>query len=269
MPLDDPKETWPPRGLCSAILPAQSVCVSPSRVGHGLRLLRRAVTISNVLKVQAIEKARMTDALDALNLGVVLASEASLILHANRAAEDMMRDDGPLSEQGGVLRAKEAAAADEIWSAIKQAARNETEIGGTGLAVQLTPEGEAPVVAHVTGGEFRSQLDPAAVAAVFINPTVDDAVSAQTVASKFGLTRAETRLLTRVLSGKTVVEAAADLGVATTTARTHLDNIFGKTSVSRQSDLIRLAAQFSSAAASFTHEARLPPRRQPGQADHF
>src|SRR5215475_6651194 len=66
--------------------------------------LRRAVTISNVLKVQAIEKGRMIDALDALNLGVVLASEASLILHANRAAEDMMRDDGPLSEQGGVLR---------------------------------------------------------------------------------------------------------------------------------------------------------------------
>jgi len=213
--------------------------------------LRRAVTISNVLKVQAIEKARMNDTLDALNLGVVIANDASLILHANRAAEAMMREDGPLSEQRGVLRAKETAAADEIRSAIKQAAHNETEIGRTGLAVQLTPEGEAPVVAHVlplAGGEFRSRLDPTAVAAVFINPTVDDAASAQAVAGKFGLTRAETRLLTRVLSGKTVVEAAADLGVATTTARTHLDNIFGKTRVSRQSDLVRLAARFTSAA---------------------
>jgi len=213
--------------------------------------LRRAVTISNVLKAQAIEKARMAETLDALNLGVVLANEASLILHANRAAEAMMREDGPLSEQRGVLRAREGAAAAEIRVAIKQAAHNETRIGKTGLAVQLTPEGEAPVVAHVlplASGEFRSQLDRAAVAAVFINPVSDDAASAQAVASKFGLTRAETRLLMRVLSGKTVGEAAADLGVAATTARTHLDNIFGKTRVSRQSDLIRLAAQFTSAA---------------------
>jgi len=212
--------------------------------------VRRAVTISNVLDVQAIEKARMAETLDALKLGVVLANEDSRILHANRAAEEMMRDDGPLRGRGGVLRAEGGAASLEIRSAIKQAARNESGIGKTGLAVRLTEEDEAPVVAHVlplAGGEVRSRLEPAAVAAVFVNPKVDDAASAQAVATTFGLTPAETRVLNRILTGSTVAEAAADLGVAPTTARTHLDAIFAKTGVSRQSELIRLAAQVTPA----------------------
>ena len=213
--------------------------------------LRRAVTISNVLDVQAIEKARMAETLDALKLGVVLAGEDSRILHANRAAEEMMRDGGPLRDRGGVLRAEGRAASLEIRSAIKQAASNESGIGKTGLAVRLTEEDETPVVAHVlplAGGEVRTRLEPAAVAAVFINPAVDDAASAQAVAATHGLTPAETRVLTRMLTGSTVAEAAADLGVAATTARTHLDAIFAKTGVSRQSELIRLAAQVAPAA---------------------
>ena len=213
--------------------------------------LRRAVTISNVLDVQVVEKARMAETLDALKLGVVLANEDSRILHANRAAEDMMRDGGPLRDRGGVLRAEGDAASGEIRSAIKQAANDESGIGKTGLAVRLTEEDEAPVVAHVlplAGGEVRTRLDPAAVAAVFINPKVDEAANAQAVASSFGLTPAEKRVLSRVLTGSTVAEAAADLGVAPTTARTHLDSIFAKTGVSRQSELIRLAAQIAPAA---------------------
>lgn len=158
---------------------------------------------------------------------------------------------GPLRDRGGVLRAEGGAAAVEIRSAIKQAASNESGIGKTGLAVRLTEqENEEPVVAHVlplAGGEVRSRLEPDAVAAVFVNPKVDDTASAQAVAATFGLTPAETRVLIRMLTGSTVGEAAADLGVATTTARTHLNNIFAKTGVSRQSKLIRLASQVAPA----------------------
>ena len=212
--------------------------------------LRRAVTISNVLDTQAIEKARMAEALDALKLGVVLANGDSRILHANRVAEQMMREGGPLRDRNGVLRAEGEAASAEINAAIGHAARNESGIGNTGLAVRLTGEHEAPVVAHVlplAAGEVRSRIDPAAVAAVFINPAVDDAASAKALATTFGLTPAETRVVARVLSGKTVVETAADIGVAATTARTHLASIFAKTGVSRQSELMRLAAQLAPA----------------------
>lgn len=61
------------------------------------------------------------------------------------------------------------------------------------------------------------------------------------IARAFGLTAAETRLLDRLLSGRRLAGAAADLGIAAATARTHLDNIFMKTGASRQVELKQVA----------------------------
>ena len=207
--------------------------------------LRRAMTISNALDAAKIEKARMAETLDTLKLGVVLADQDSRILHANRAAENMMRDGGPVRNSSGRLFAENAAASAEIKSAIGIAAQNEGQIGKTGLTVRLTGETTVSVVAHVlplARGDVRTRLDPAAVAAVFINSGSDDDGRIGAVASTYSLTPAETRVLTRVLSGKNVSEAAQDLGVANSTVRTHLDNIFDKTGVSRQAELVRLVA---------------------------
>jgi DNA-binding CsgD family transcriptional regulator len=55
-----------------------------------------------------------------------------------------------------------------------------------------------------------------------------------------GLTPAETRVMTSLLSGRTLAETAATPSIAITTARTHLDSIFAKTGVTRQADLQRL-----------------------------
>jgi len=59
----------------------------------------------------------------------------------------------------------------------------------------------------------------------------------------FGLTCAEKRLLESLLAGRSLAETAGVLGVATTTAKTHLENIFHKTRVNRQAELMRLAAR--------------------------
>jgi ATP/maltotriose-dependent transcriptional regulator MalT len=42
-----------------------------------------------------------------------------------------------------------------------------------------------------------------------------------------------------------VPEVAAALGVAETTVKTHLGNVFGKTGACRQADLVKIAAGFS------------------------
>jgi DNA-binding CsgD family transcriptional regulator len=65
---------------------------------------------------------------------------------------------------------------------------------------------------------------------------VDDA------AHYFGLTRAERRLLKLLFEGMSLKSAASSLGVARTTARSHLQRIFDKTGRRRQSDLVRLVA---------------------------
>jgi DNA-binding CsgD family transcriptional regulator len=61
------------------------------------------------------------------------------------------------------------------------------------------------------------------------------------VAAAYCLTRAETRVLASLLAGRTLAETADALGIAPTTAKTHLDNIFAKTGVTRQAELMRRA----------------------------
>jgi hypothetical protein len=110
-------------------------------------------------------------------------------------------------------------------------------------------------VLPLAGGEVRTRLEPAAVAAVFIKPTVDDRCHKRPVRRRYIRPDAgrDTDADKGAL-GHTVAEAAADLGVSPTTARTHLDTVFAKTGVSRQSEHIRLAGRFTSAAASFRHD---------------
>jgi DNA-binding CsgD family transcriptional regulator len=60
------------------------------------------------------------------------------------------------------------------------------------------------------------------------------------IARSFEFTPAETRLTNELLLGRTIAEAAVALGVGESTAKTHLQNVFSKTGVSRQVDLIIL-----------------------------
>lgn len=215
--------------------------------------LRRSVTISGLLDARAVEKARMADALDALKCGVVLTNRGGAILHANRAAERMMRRAGPIQGVRGVLQATAPAAAKEMRSAIALAARDETSLGKTGLAIRVSQDSEPAQYAHVlplARGELRARLKPEAAAAVFVGPPADEADGAEAMAAAFSLTSAETRLVERLLAGRSLKESAAALGVAPTTAKTHLENIFQKTGARRQAELMRLAAQVASAASS-------------------
>ncbi|SIT58386.1 conserved hypothetical protein [Mesorhizobium prunaredense] len=208
--------------------------------------LRRAVTISNVLDIGTIERTRMAETFDALRYGVMLTNGRGAVLHANRSAERMLRNGSPIGILGGTLHAKYRAANNELSKAIFLAAQDESKIGEAGIAIRLTEIGVRPVYAHVlplARGDIRTQLQPEAVAAVFIDAAPATQAGADFTAAAFGLTEAEARVISNLLAGRTLFETAADLGIARTTARTHLSNIFQKTGVSRQAELVRLAMQ--------------------------
>jgi DNA-binding CsgD family transcriptional regulator len=211
--------------------------------------LRRAVTISEVLDARSIERDRMVETLDALRCGVFLTKKNGAIVHANRAAERMMRDGGFVQSFRGVMQARAAAAAHELRSAIRLAAEDETALGKTGLAIRLSEDNEPPIFAHVlplARGETRTRFEPEATAGVFVSAQYDEEDGAAAVAATYGLTPAETRVMGSLLSGRSIGETATALGIAVTTAKSHLDSIFRKTGVNRQSDLMRLASRAAS-----------------------
>jgi DNA-binding CsgD family transcriptional regulator len=205
--------------------------------------MRLAATVSAVLEGPIIEGVRMAQALDALRCAVLLTNEHGTILHANRAGERMLRNGGPIHSAHGMLQATSPSAASELRSALALAARNEAGIGKTGLAIPLTEPNAPPIFAHVlplTGSDFRTRLQPAAVAAVFISAPPDAQDGADTMAAAFGLTSAETKVLASLFAGRTLTETAATLSITRPTAKTHLEHIFLKTGVTRQAELMRL-----------------------------
>jgi DNA-binding CsgD family transcriptional regulator len=215
--------------------------------------LRRAMTISKMLDLRTIEGVRMAQTLDALRCAVLLTDERGTILHANRAAEMMLQNGGPIHSAKGILRANLSSAASDLHAALAVAARDEPGISRTGAAIRLTAPAMPPVFAHVlplTRSDVRTQLEPAAVAAVFIGAPVDEQDGAAMAAAAFGLTPAETRVLKSLLAGRPLAETATALGITRSTANAHLDHIFVKTGVSRQADLIRLAIELISPAGS-------------------
>lgn len=64
------------------------------------------------------------------------------------------------------------------------------------------------------------------------------------IQSAYGLTRAETKVLELLLSGRSLKEACGALGIMFTTARTHLRSIFTKTQTHRQAELMLLVNAF-------------------------
>jgi DNA-binding CsgD family transcriptional regulator len=213
-----------------------------------LRLLlphvSRAVRISDLLDMKTLEATALSATLDSFAVAVVLVDRHAKIAHANDPAQAMIRQGIPIRSVGGRLATATAAGSSELLRAIEMAARDEVQIGATGIGIRLNSDHQAAAIAHVlplAQGSVRTRLLPGAAAAVFV--TVADGrppLGVGAVAQTFGLTKAEGRVLELFVEGHTLANVAAKLEIAETTAKTHLMRIFSKTGVSRQADLIRL-----------------------------
>lgn len=206
--------------------------------------IRRAVTIGDLLDLKSLERQALASSLDHLAAGVIIVADNQRILHANAAAETMFAGNGPLRARDGHLAATDARADGELAKAIAIARSNEAEIGAAGIGVSVSEPGGDPVIAHVlplAGGVLRTRLMQQATAAIFVTSgTQPPELDLTAIAASFALTGAELRLLQALLAGASLVQAGAALGIAESTAKTHLSHIFAKTGVTRQADLIAL-----------------------------
>lgn len=215
--------------------------------------LRRAVAIGDLLEMRALEAAALRGAMDGLSVGIGVVDAKGAILHANAAARAMLAaEDGPIRSAQGRLAGRREAATAELLSAFATAAEGDARLGGRGIGVVLgnADAADPPAVAHVlplTGGALRPGLVPRATAAVFVNapPALPPPGTLATLSRALGLTPAEARLLERLAAGESMVEARAALGIAETTAKTHLGRIFEKAGVSRQAELMAMIARLA------------------------
>ena len=191
------------------------------------------------------ERNAVFEALGQRGYGTLLLDRFGVAISLNRRAAELMRDGGALRLGAGRVRAADTT----------QAAGLEEAMLGAIAALERgrRPPPRALVLRGADGdGRLRLHLCaiglPAAgegprvpaLALLLDDPARDIAPEIRDNARQHGLTAVETELACRLADGRTVDEAASDQRISVHTARKYLQQIFAKTSTSRQAELVRV-----------------------------
>jgi DNA-binding CsgD family transcriptional regulator/PAS domain-containing protein len=217
-------------------------------VEHGrlfLPHLQRAATVSRHLNVSVAKLQAVNHLIEENSDGVILVDLDGNALFANRAARAMadkkdgftLRRNRIEAVQGDGNRAFQKLLAGALGAVRNPLAgragamRFARTTGAKDYIVLVTPVPQSQTVYSKSIPKARITIsDPAAAAP---RPLA-------MLQQLFGLTGAETRLVEHLFAGQTPEQAAESLRIKISTARTHIAQIFRKTDVRRQSDLISL-----------------------------
>jgi DNA-binding CsgD family transcriptional regulator len=214
--------------------------------------VRRAVHVARAIESKDAETATFTDAFDGLSSGLFFVDPDGAVLHANTAGRGLLETGDLLRIRGGRLTASNPGTDIVFRDTFRSARAGDEQTGTKGVSVPLdTVNGGQQHVMHLlplTSGERRKSVaGSSAVAALFVHRVAIEARSApEMIARHYSLTPMELRVLLAIVDVGGVPESAEALGVAQTTVKWHLGHLFQKTGTSRQADLVKLVAGFSS-----------------------
>jgi DNA-binding CsgD family transcriptional regulator/PAS domain-containing protein len=212
--------------------------------------IRKAVAIGQVIEGHATHAAALTDTLDVLNAAVFLTDATGAIIFANSSGRSALALGSVAREAAGRLVLTDAKANQVLLDALALSAKGDSALGIKGLAIPIAAANGAPWTANVlpltSGARRRAGASAAATAAVFVRTAGLHTPSAmEKMARTYGLTPGEIRVLHGLVEVGGVPATAEALGISETTVKTHLKNLFEKTGVNRQGDLIKLVASAS------------------------
>jgi DNA-binding CsgD family transcriptional regulator len=184
------------------------------------------------------------EALDLVNIGVVVADVSGRLLLANQVAQQVLKArDGISITPRGVLQAS-GACGTAFSALLRQFATpgpRGMEGGGTVLAVRRS-SGKRPLTLLVRPVDAASQADLAGpkILIFVLDPDVPVQSAESELRQLYGLTSTEALLANLLMEGKTLDECCEVLDIRRSTARTHLQHLFEKVGVQRQSELVSL-----------------------------
>jgi len=209
--------------------------------------VRRAVMIGKAIDLKSVKTAAFVDALDGLSVALFLVDAFGRIAHANISGHDLLADGRILRSSQDVLVAADPQAARALLGAIAAAGDGDAAVGAGGVAVVLSTSPELRWLAHIlpltSGARRRAGIAYSAVAAVFVHKTALDTPSLmETIVKLYRLTPSESRVFAAIVDVGGVSAVAEALGISEATVKTHLQRLFEKTGMRRQTDLVKMVA---------------------------
>ena len=210
----------------------------------------RAITISDALNLKTIRSEALEATLNALTSGVYLVDRLGRIIYMNQAAERQIKNSNVIRIENNRLAPIDRVTRAALARAIDDAIAEEAATPDAGFSLALPSREGAGLVASIlplARGERRNLCGAfAAMAAIFVqDPMIVPPFPGEAFAKLYGLTGSELRVLLAMAPGLSVKEAAEVLGVSETTAKTHLQHIYGKTGTSKQTELLHLFMSYT------------------------
>jgi len=209
--------------------------------------LARALVLRDRFAVVRSERDVASAVLERLSVGLLLLDERGQLLAANSAAERIARARDGLRLEATRLSLGDRRADHELRRLLAEAAavaRGEGVRGG-GAMVVPRPSGRRPYEILVTPLPREGLVvgfRRAAVAVFLSEPEPRPPASEEALRQLYGFTPAEARVALRLSRGDRLEDIADALGVAIGTARNQLKQVFEKTGIHRQAELVRLLA---------------------------
>ena len=202
---------------------------------------RQYILVRQALRDARAQGLSLTGLLDTSGLAIVHLDGLGRIVTANERARKILRKGDALFDRAGILHARLPADEAALQATLARAlpTRGEQGAGGSllvgrpkrlpGLTVHINPVGVGEI-------DFRPWRIAAFVLAIDQEAAVADPAL---VEAALGLTPAESRVAVLLAEGRTVCDIAAASGRSEKTVRWHVQQIFEKRGISRQTDLVR------------------------------
>jgi len=214
-------------------------------------MLSRCGSSGRYRRTFGTERRQVEAALDALVVGVVIVDRTGRILFANRSAYAIGKRNDGLSLGSLGLCCGRTVDTRELRRKI-HAAATIADINLRAVPASMVvprSHGLRPYVVTVAPlrGAALDMLGSRGTAVLFItDPNLEPRRPSEILEQIYGLTPAEVRLAVALGAGKTLDDLVTAFGVAKTTLRTQLLQVFRKTGTSRQAELVLLVARHQS-----------------------
>jgi DNA-binding CsgD family transcriptional regulator len=183
------------------------------------------------------------EALDLVNVGLAVIGSGGNLLLANRTAEQVFesRDGLELTTRRTIRTSKKSTPAlDDL---IRHAARPAGEGRAESILAVQRSSGKRPLTLlfrPVEGASLRGDPTTPAALLFILDPEVPVGSAETELRQLYGLTSMEACPASLLMEGKTLDDCCRLLGIRRSTARTHLQHLFEKVGVQRQSELVSL-----------------------------
>ena len=213
--------------------------------------LSQAMQMQLRLARLGVERDCALEALDRLRHGVLVVDAQARVLHANSAAEAVLRKGDGLGVESvnRQLRASAPGQTNILRRLVAHAAAGD---GGAVISdrdrdhgmFRLERAAEAPLLLCVVPlraeAAWNVSMQPAALVLLSIPEHKAPLPLLASLRALYGLTPAEAAVAGRIGQAEGVEAAAAAMGITPATLRWHLQRVFEKTGTTRQAELVRL-----------------------------